>query len=117
MELLKMNMTMALWLTASYKGTTGVYSAELGVKDDFSLVSVASSWRALVDDTDFILSGGKALLDPVFDCRVSSALCTVNNLKLRHVKYRLDSFGVIDLTGFSYKSGLKVNCALRLSII
>ena len=114
---MKMDMTMALWLTASYKGTTGVYSAELGVKDDFSLVTVASPWRALVDDADFVQSGGKALLDPVFDCRVSSALCTANNLKLHHVKYRIDRFGVIELPGFSYKSGLKVSCELRLCIV
>ena len=112
-----MHMHMELLITATYKGTTSKRVAELCVKDDTALVTVNGPVFVLPGDLEFVEAGGAALLEPVLWTRISSALCTVNNLKLHHIKYRCDNFGKIELPGFDYKSGLKVRCELKLRVL
>lgn len=112
-----MKMFMDLLITATYKGYTSKRMADLCVKDDCSLVSVNGPVWSLFGDADFVEAGGQALLEPVLETRINSALCAVNNLKLHHIQYRCDQFGKIELPGFDYKSGLKVRCELKLRVI
>ena len=110
-------MEMQMVLEASYKDVKIVYVAELGVKDDSSLVTVTGEWVPMWSKMEFAKAGGLDLLEPVFQNRVNSALCLVNNLKLSHLKYRYDNVGCIDLTGYNYKSGLRVNTELLVKVI
>lgn len=120
-----MKMTIAMIVTAEYKGEKAAYIAELGVKDDvvaptFQVAGhwkVMERWNPLYSDAAFRKCGGWELLDAVFDNRVNSALCLVNNMKLSNLKYRLDNIGRVDLTGFNYKSGLKVNSELLVKVV
>lgn len=112
-----MKMHMELLVHASYKESKALYMADLVVKDDCSLVTVGGPLFPMFGNAEFIEAGGQALLEPVLESRINSALCTVNNLKLHHIKYRIDKIGKIELPGFDYKSGLKVRCELKLRVI
>lgn len=115
-----MKMTIAMIVNAEYKGEKASYMAELGVREDdvvAPVFQVVTRWNPLRSDAAFRECGGYELLEAVFNNRVNSAMCLVNNMKLSHLKFRLDTIGRVDLTGFNYKSGLKVNSELLVKVL
>lgn len=106
----------ALSVEATYKGASVCYCAHLGVSEYGEGFKVKGEWHAMWGEEAFIATGGKQLLDPVFETRVNSAMCVVNHLKLCHVKYRLDTAGEINLVNFTYKNGLEVRTQLFVEI-
>jgi hypothetical protein len=110
-------MTLTLLVEAFYKGARMACVAEVGVREDYGQIVVVGEWTRPVESPNWKTVGGEAALEPVFDTRVNSALCSANNLKLSHVKFRLDSCGRIELTGFTYKNGLKVKTELFVTSV